>query len=815
SLNLTDDSVYNTTFGALNFSFRFEGVTYSGLSVLSVSSNGFVSIGGDNGDECCAGVPANLVGDAFGRIAAFWADMNPSNGGNVFLNTFNDIGGPEIDRVVITWDTVLYDNNLPIRYQIQMKSNGVIILGYNGYSLAGFNDDTLIGISPGGGAADPGSTDLSATMPFNSGAQPTIYELFIGTPPPIDVDQTNIVFAPNPTGGYRVTSTLCTPPVWETNYGASLGLSDDSVSNTTFGALNFSFPFGGTTFSGAAGFSVSSNGFVSIGGDNGDDCCFADVGTFLNDSFGRIAPMYTDLNPSFAGNVYLNTFSESGFGTTTRVVITWDTVYYDSNLPVSVQAQLFNDGTVLFGYQCNDNAGRYKDTLVGLTPAGGAADPGGSDLSATIPFNSGSVPTIYEFFVGNPPAVDLASRNLAFVPNGQGGYRVSGELCTPPIWEPNYGAPLALTDDSTFDTTFGFLNSFSFPFAGTTYSGAAILSIASNGFVSLGGSNGNGCCNGLPSDLVNQFPRIAPLWVDLNPSVAGQVYLNVFNDWGTPDADRIVITWDTVFFSTREAAVAQLQMLSNGTIVFGYKCSNVGNLNRDVLIGVSPGNGVADPGSTTYRTSIPFSTGAQPTIYQFYPGASGPIAIDFDQTNIVFEPLTTGGFHVAHEECGRGTVNAGAGTITDVLRLNGSIGSPISRVVDVAQNNAISVSLSTAPNGPVVNSRYVLWAWPGSTIHPTELTSGGQRLGCLVNPSPLNVGRMPQPFRCLMASGMPAAVCQNVTTLNSPHFAPFTVVKPTGFNHPIRVLLQAVLRDSRAANTLGYSVTNAITLNVQ
>ncbi|MBI1852743.1 MAG: hypothetical protein HYR85_20575 [Planctomycetes bacterium] len=38
------------------------------------------------------------------------------------------------------------------------------------------NDNTLIGISPGAGAADPGATDLSASMPFSSTNQPTIYE---------------------------------------------------------------------------------------------------------------------------------------------------------------------------------------------------------------------------------------------------------------------------------------------------------------------------------------------------------------------------------------------------------------------------------------------------------------------------------------------------------------------------------------------------------------------------------------------------------------------------------------------------------------
>jgi hypothetical protein len=67
----------------------------------------------------------------------------------------------------------------------------------------------LIGVSPGGGAADPGSTDFTAAIPFNSGSDPTIYEFFPDAGPPlVDVDNTNIVFTPNGSGGFAIGHTL-------------------------------------------------------------------------------------------------------------------------------------------------------------------------------------------------------------------------------------------------------------------------------------------------------------------------------------------------------------------------------------------------------------------------------------------------------------------------------------------------------------------------------------------------------------------------------------------------------------------------------
>ena len=62
---------------------------------------------------------------------------------------------------------------------------------------------------------------------------------------------------------------------------------------------------------------------------------------------------------------------------------------------------------------------------------------------------------------------------------------------------------------------------------------------------------------------------------------------------------------------------------------------------------------------------------------------------------------------------------------------------------------------------------------------------------------------------------MPAAVCGSVHVLGSPRYAPFSVTRPSGFSHLIRITIRGMLSDAGAANSLGFSVTNAVVLNIR
>jgi hypothetical protein len=98
-----------------------------------------------------------------------------------------------------------------ILVQTQLLEDGTIIFGYNGIDLVNplndVNTDVLVGISPANGANDPGGTDIGNTAPFNTGAEPTVYELFIAASAPLfDLDGGNVIFTPNGGGGFAVTA---------------------------------------------------------------------------------------------------------------------------------------------------------------------------------------------------------------------------------------------------------------------------------------------------------------------------------------------------------------------------------------------------------------------------------------------------------------------------------------------------------------------------------------------------------------------------------------------------------------------------------
>jgi hypothetical protein len=461
ALDNVDNGTVSLTFGSMTFPFA--GKTYTGNDTLIISSNGFISLGGNNGDGCCDGDPAALVGDAFPRIAPFWTDLDPDGvggGGDIFLKTFNDDGDLAIDRIVITFATGFSDcanDDCSALVQVQLLEDGTIIFGYNGIvQTVSQTADVLIGLSPGNGVADPGNTDFSATVPFDSGIEPTIYQLFSGAPPNVGLDDTNLVFTPNGNGGFNVSDTLpdpppsSEPPIWESALGATIrgtgaGLddTDDATIIRTFGSLTF--PFQGTDYTGADILAISSNGFISLGGDNGDGCVSGDcsgnpqqmTGVFLNPT---IAPLWTDLEPGLGGggDIYYNAFNDDANPAIDRIVITFTTGFHDcgaANCSALAQLQLLGagnkyakpSGTIIFGYNgIVQTSSQLSSILVGVSPGNNTVDPGSTNLNAKSSFNSGAESTVYQLFVASsPPPIDLDGGNVVFEPNGLGGFVVS------------------------------------------------------------------------------------------------------------------------------------------------------------------------------------------------------------------------------------------------------------------------------------------------------------------------------------------------------------------------------------------------------
>ncbi|CAN2040814.1 PEP-CTERM protein-sorting domain-containing protein [Candidatus Magnetomoraceae bacterium gMMP-15] len=134
-----DSEKYN-----LGFDFTFYGATFNSVWV---NSNGVLQFEDDDydyevGDE---------IEDDFGRvIAPFWADLYPSEEGEIYYNTLGTTGN---QRFVVTWDDVLdYAEEFKNTFQVVLYESGLIQFGYD--NLLGSDDgagENVIGVSQGDG----------------------------------------------------------------------------------------------------------------------------------------------------------------------------------------------------------------------------------------------------------------------------------------------------------------------------------------------------------------------------------------------------------------------------------------------------------------------------------------------------------------------------------------------------------------------------------------------------------------------------------------------------------------------------------------
>jgi hypothetical protein len=181
--------------------------------------------------------------------------------------------------------------------------------------------------------------------------------------------------------------------------GTEVTLGDDDFLEVT---LPFAFPFQGSTYTSVF---VNSNGSLTFGA--GDIESAPAVPLFL-DGPPRIAPLWTDLAPMYGGTIVLA--QEPGsWSVEFRNIPEIGTITIDDNNTFKVTLSASGKIEVRYAQTANSALPR----LVGITPGGGAADPGAIDLSslsAPLPATG----TTYEFFPRE--TTDIAFHTLTFVP---------------------------------------------------------------------------------------------------------------------------------------------------------------------------------------------------------------------------------------------------------------------------------------------------------------------------------------------------------------------------------------------------------------
>ncbi len=440
-IGIDDDFVFPAI--TLNTPFPAFGNLYP---QVEVSSNGFVWLGANNNTDsgCCSGTGSALAAGA-ARICALWTDLvtDGQNGSGVYHASL-------AGRDVITWANTYESFDPAIRFtiQLQLTATGEVTVWFHpATGIVQPPHSALCGMSPGG-VADPGSTDFSFSFPLSTGTQATLYEEWATST--FDLAQRAIEFLPNGNGGWLLQDRAACPFVpgtwttfgvgcppqqgvfgascYETFTGATLDLDnlefelvpigttgylvqatsgaffsgftnavplqDDNVIDQT---LPFAFPLPGGGACTTAGF--CSNGFVWLDNFNNSPPGSPFVPSFLFDG-PRISPLWVDLDFTAGGSAYFD-------ATATVAHFTWFDApdWSNPSLRSTFQVQLFSDGRIKLCYQ-GLNIGATRPALAGFGAGGQTYDPGSTDLTATVPFATGSglLPLTMDW-VGVPPVL--------------------------------------------------------------------------------------------------------------------------------------------------------------------------------------------------------------------------------------------------------------------------------------------------------------------------------------------------------------------------------------------------------------------------
>jgi hypothetical protein len=279
-------------------------------------------------------------------------------------------------------------------YRVELKAGTTFIAETLGDFLLGGHRtsfDTLLGLFDAAGTllftndnrGDGSSLSLLRYPVFTAGT----YYLAVGAHGDQDFDGTE-----GASGGRYVLSL-------STASGTELKLGDDDYFEVP---LPFAFPFQGHAYTSVF---VNSNGSLTFGA--GDYESRPSAALFL-DGPPRIAALWADLAPMYGGTIVL-TQEPNAWSVEFRNIPEIGTLTIDETNTFKVT--LSAAGAIEVRYAQTANS--WMPRLAGITPGGGALDPGGIDLSAA----AGPLPalgTTYELFA--PLETDLAFTTLTFVP---------------------------------------------------------------------------------------------------------------------------------------------------------------------------------------------------------------------------------------------------------------------------------------------------------------------------------------------------------------------------------------------------------------
>lgn len=400
---LGDDDIAR---GNLGFPFRFpDGVL---TTAIDIDSNGRILRPGTDTSDFSESV-AELLSQAT-SICGLWDDLVPAGHTTTGRVAFRSTS----TKAIITYENVRhYQGSTDFSFQIQLHRDGHFAFLYDDRVPASL--ESLVGFSAGGGASDPGSSNLSAGLATDANTN-TVYEDFSN----VDLAGRTVQFNPDGHGGWVVTVSDSNYPqapaatativgrachsaiefvpngsgydvrnctyCFDANLGNNLNLGNDTIGANNGLGFPFRFPDGTITTS----IDIDSNGRLLLPGATSDPT--PTIQEFLT-SGAALSPLHADLRNSRVGS---GVFFRPGSGSSPALV-TWRQVSQAGvSNSATFQVALRRDHSFVFTYV--DVGEVIVDQLiVGYTTGRRVPNPGESDFSA-LPFAAGT--TAYELFDG-------------------------------------------------------------------------------------------------------------------------------------------------------------------------------------------------------------------------------------------------------------------------------------------------------------------------------------------------------------------------------------------------------------------------------
>ncbi len=207
--------------------------------------------------------------------------------------------------------------------------------------------------------------------------------------------------------------------------------------------------------------------------------------------------------------------------------------------------------------------------------------------------------------VFGPSPFDLSGTAMQFLRRPRGTSVVRSHLTLKQL----IGERLDLGDDDS--VRIDFPEDFRFPFFNRTYSS---VFVNSNGNVTFEQS-GSGAWFPSVDEMLEGPPRIAPLWIDLDPTAAaedGGVFV-IFLD------GRVRVTWLRVpWFWGEGLNTVQLTLFTNGRTAVAYGDVGAADDSADVIVGVSPGRGSENVELVDYDAELPITPPRPGAVMEFF-----------------------------------------------------------------------------------------------------------------------------------------------------------------------------------------------------